>query len=354
VDDVIVGEYIGPAQKVVQIVGGGLELENPIPKRLSFTGTVTAGKYNMKNITGLMESDIFIGDIITGTGLPVYPAAAATVLEIYAYDGVVRTLTLSEAASTSATWNTYSIEYVTGGVPVLIGFQHLLENGTFTIDAYANTPSVDQLGWLTGENGIYFYNEVGKTDDPVSHTYPIKNLYHNLGYGIGKIGGFLTGMKEFLINERSLQVYFYEGINPNDGVPGWYPAASLAPAYSFINDPAFSNVLEAETQSNRLPYESAIGGSWRWEDSIIGTLPAKIPQGTSVLLTPDASKIAGKTKFGWKIYEDSNLLVETTDPTILWEFAYPGKFTVELTIEDTNGNVRIDTKKDFFEVYGEN
>ena len=353
VGDVIVGEFIGPAQKVVQIVGGGLELENPIPKRLSFTGTVSAGQYNMKNITGLMESDIFIGDTITGTGLPVYPAQAATVLEIYAYDGVVRTLRLSEAASTSSTWDTYSIEYITGVVPMAIGFQRLLENGTFTIDAYANTPSVDQLGWLTGENGIYFYNEETKNDDPISHTYPIKNLYKNLGYGIGKIGGYLTGMKELLINERSLQVYFYEGINPNDGAPGWYPASSLAPAYSFINDPAFNNVSEAETQSNRLPYESAIGGSWRWEDSIIGVSPARIPQGTSVLLTPDASKIAGKTRFNWKIYEGETLLVETNDPTILWEFASPGKFNVELTIEDTNGNVKTDMKKDFFEVYGE-
>ena len=352
VGDVIVAENVGPAQDIVNVTSD-LELANPIPKKVAFTATATAGDYSIKNITGLMESEIYIGDTITGPGLPVTPSTGATVLEIYAYDGVVRTLRLSEPASVNATWNTYYLEWVTPANS-LLGLQHLLENGTFLIDAFANTPSVDQLGWLIGQNGIEFYNEVTRSNDPISHTYPIKNLYHNVGYGIGKVGGFLTGMKELVINERSLQVYFYEGINPNAGEPGWYPAASLAPAYSFFNDPAFSNVLEAETQSNRLPYESAIGGSWRWEDSIIGTLPAKIPQGTSVLLTPDASKIAGKTKFGWKIYEDSNLLVETTDPTILWEFSYPGKFTVELTIEDTNGNVRIDTKKDFFEVYGEN
>lgn len=351
IGDVIVAENIGPAQNITA-VGTDLTLANPIPKRLSFTATSTAGECFLRNITGLMESEIFIGDVITGPGLPSFPSTPTTVLEIIAYDGVVRTLVLSTQIAVTYTWDTYYLEWITPTTS-LIGFQHLLESGSFIIDAYADTQSVDHLGWLVGENGIEFVNEITGSSDPVFHSYPIKNVYENIGYGVGKIGGFLGGMKEFLMNERSLQVYFYEGVDPNNGKPGWYPANQLAPAYSFTNDPVFENYLNAETQANRLPYESAIGGSWRWEDSIIGYLPAKLPQGTSVLLTPDSSKIAGKTSFVWKIYEDNNLLVETSDPLLLWEFSYPGKFDIELTITDTNGNTRTDIKKDFFEIYGE-
>jgi len=350
IGDVVYAEKIGPMQTITN-VGVDITLANDIPKKATFIGSVEAGSYFMKNITGLSESSIFVGDVITGTGLPITPNAPATVLEIYAIDGSVKSIKFSIASTVTSTWDSYHLEIVTPGSNV-IGFQHLLENGSFYIDAFGKSPSIDLLGTLQGTDTYFwdFGNNVSRTE---YHTYPIKNVLQNFGYGIDKIGGFLGGVNEFLINERSLQVYDYEGvvpISPNLNKSGWYPATNLAPAYSYSSNTVFENYLDAETQSNRLPYESAIGGSWRWEDTIIGINPTKIPQGTGVLLTPDASKIAGKTYFTWKIYDSTGLIAEVNDPTVLWTFDYVDEFTIELTIEDTNGNKNTYIKNNFFNV----
>lgn len=355
--DVILGEALDAGIEVSSIIGSDVYFATNIEKKLDFIADTKVGSYYLRNITGLLESEIYVGEIITGAGLPVSPGTPAKVLEIIASGGQVRQLRLSEPSLTTNKQSMYQIEWYTP-TGNFSSFTQLSEQGSFCIDAYAKTPSTDHLGWLIGQNGVQFYDWVLLQNIPIYHTYPIRNVYQRFQYGNGNVGGFEGGINEFLLNERALQIYFYEGLNPAGGTKGWYPASDLPPAYSFLtNDPlpqppAFSNTSEAEVLSNKLPYESAIGGAWRWEETYIGTLPSKVPSGTSVLLSSDASKIAGKTSFLWRITDtDNNILVEVIDPILLWRFDRGGKFTVELEVGDSNGNKNSYKKKDFFEIY---
>ena len=356
-NDVVFNDYIGPVQKITAFTPTEISLVNPIPKKLSFSGSTKNGSYLMTNITGLLESEVYVGEIVTGTGLPVTPATPAKIVEIFAIAGQVRRLKFSEPATADSYYETYDIELFTPGTNV-ISFQNIAQTGAIHIDTFAKTHSVDHLGWLIGQNGILFWDWVEETNVPLYHTYPIRNVIEQFGYGKGLVGGFQGGLSEFLLKERSLQVYFYNGLNPLGGNKGWYPAANLPYNYSYIeNDPfpalpAFDNVAEAESQANRLPYETAIGGSYRWEETFMGVLPTRVPSGSSVLLSPEASKIAGKTKYLWRLKEsDDNVLAELTDKTVLWTFDKPGNFSVELEITDTNGNTKTYEKKEFFEIY---
>jgi hypothetical protein len=354
--DVIVGEYLNPASTIAA-VGADLTMTIALPKKLDFVADIQAGSYFMRNVVGLLENSLYVGEIITGPGLPIAPSNPARVLEIIASGGKVRQIRLSEPSISTETTQGYNVEWFTPGTNV-VSFQHLLTNGLFYIDSYAKTPSTDHLGWLIGQNGILFYDWVLRQSAPLYHTYPIRSVIQKFGYGNGFIGGFQGGISEFLLNERSLQVYFYEGVNPSGGTIGWYPAANLNPVYGFsVNDPlpqppAIDNELNAEAQSNRLPYESAIGGSWRWEETYIGILPTKMPSGTSILFSSDASNIAGKTRFLWRLKDNTDrTLVEITNSTFMWTFNREDKYSVELEITDTNGNKKFYSKKEFLDVY---
>ena len=356
VNDVLFNDYIGPGLKITTIAGSDYTLSGNINKLGVFTGDVTSGSYFIKNIKGLLESQVYVGQVITGTGLNSNPSPASKVIEIYAVEGQVRELKLSEASNVTSDIQTYTIEFV-ADTPIM--FNHLINTaGVFYIDAYAKTPSMDHLGWLIGQSGVRFYDFYRKLPTTLCHSYPLRNILGAFGYGTGLVGAFEGGLNEFLMNERAYQVFYTEGINPSGG-KGWYPADLLEPAYSFIGNSSslplqpFDNENEARTQSNRLPYETGIGGSWRWEDTYMGTKPTKVPKGSSVLFTSDASKIAGKTRFMWKLKENDNTILEIEDNAFMWNFNKNGKFTVELEITDTNGNTKNLEKKDFIEVYAD-
>ena len=346
--DVIIGEYLGPAATISGI-GIDIQLTANLPKKLNFIGEATAGSYYIKNITGLLEKDIYVGEIIVSNYLPVSPASPAKVLEIIAVAGQVRQLKLSESSTNTATNLTFNVEWFTPSTN-LVSFQHLAQNGTFSIDALAKTPGMDNLGWLISQNGTKLYDWDAELDVSLAHTYPIRNILNVFGYGNGKIGGFEGGLAEFLLCERSLQVYYFEGLSPLGNI-GWYPAQQLAPQYSYDTDPAFDNVKDAEAQSNRLPYESGISGAWKWEETYIGIQPTRVPSGASILLSSDASKIAGKTNFSWKLYDETGIIGEVLNSTFMWTFNQPGLYTVELEIADSNGNKKSYMKKDFFDIY---
>ena len=346
--DVIIGEYLGPAATVSSVTTDIVMSAN-LPKKLDFIGESTSGSFYIKNITGLLEKDIYVGEIITSDYLPTAPATPAQVLEIVAVSGQVRQLRLSQASNNTGVNLSFNVEWFTPGTN-LVSFQHLIEAGTFSIDALAKTPSTDNLGWLISQNGTTIYDWDTELSVSIAHTYPIRNVINSFGYGIGKVGGFEGGLAEFLKSERSLQVYYVEGLSPLGNI-GWYPALQLPPHYSFDSDPVFNNVKDAEVQSNRLPYESAIGGAWKWEETYIGIQPTKVPSGASILLSSDASQIAGKTNFNWKLYDDSGIIVEIVNPTFMWTFNQPGLYTVELEIADSNGNKKSYMKKDFFDIY---
>jgi hypothetical protein len=347
VGDVIYGNPFDYASTVSAVTGTQITLDKEILKKASFIGSCVSGEYKIKNIASLLENGVVPGDVITSTTLPSYPSSAATVTNVVTQGGMIREISLSEPFSASGSNVSFYVEWTVGKISTQV-----LTGGTgtaFNIVAQANTPSVDCLGFLTGDSGLTFITPDGTTL-AVSHTFPTGNYYKWLGFGLNKVGSFLNGINEFVINYRNIQTYLSEGISPI-GYKGWYPATNLPYVYSFLATSAFSNNAEAEGQSERLPYERSIGGALTWEETWVDSRNGKFPVGSSVILTSDTSKIPGKSAFLWKIKENEETLVETTDSAIMWTFTYPGTFGVELTIQDSNGNTNTLSRNTFIEVY---
>jgi hypothetical protein len=356
VGDVIVSPYTEPAA-VVSAVGVNITMALPLPKKAQFAGSTTTGSPLITDVVGLLEEELYVGEIVTGSGLNAFPAAPSTVLDIIVSGGKIRQIRLSENATATASQSLLSVEWGIAAAQPNLAFQSLIQNGSFVIQAFAKTPSVDQLGSLVGANGVTFHDPVNGVSQPIGHTYSLKNAPLHFGYGVGKVGAFENGLSEYLMLNRNWQVYQYEGLNPLSLPGGWYPASDLPPAYSWLDNdpppalPAFSNTLDAETQSNRLPYESGMGGPFRWEETRISTVNTSIPTGSSVIFTPDASEMAGKSRFLWRLYNSTELLVEIVDPTFMWTFLEQGDYSLELELADTNGNVKSGTEKNFVKVY---
>jgi hypothetical protein len=346
VGDVIQGNPFAHVSTVVGVTGNIITLDQNINKKATFVGDCISGEYKIKNITGLLENQVLPGDVITSSVLPAYPSSPATVTNIKVEQGMVREISVSAPFSADAFDESCYVEWGTSTIStqVLSG----ATGSTFKIIAQAKTPSVDCLGYLTGDGGLTFETPDGNSS-ALSHSFPTGNYYSWLGFGPNKVGSFLNGLNDFVINYRNIQVYLNEGISPF-GYRGWYPAVNLPLEYSYIISQYFSNSATAEADSQRLPYERSIGGAFTWEETWAGSSNGRFPIGSSILLTSDTSEIAGKTKYLWRIKENDNILVETIDPAIMWTFTYPGIFGVELTIEDSNGNTTVKEKQTFIEV----
>jgi hypothetical protein len=345
VGDVIYGNPFASTSTVTS-VGSTVVLNKNLQKKAEFIGDCVTGEYKITNVTGLLENQIIPGDIITSATLPTYPSQPATVTNVFVQQGKVREITLSAPFSGIGDQISFKAEWTTSTISTQV-----LEGGvgpTFKIVAQAKTPSVDCLGYLTADGGLTFETPDGYSS-ALSHTFPTGNYYSWIGFGENKIGSFLNGLNDFVINYRNIQVYLNEGISPF-GYKGWYPAFNLPVQYSYIVSSVFSNSNQAQADSERLPYERSIGGALTWEETWAGDTNGKFPVGTPIILTSDSSKIAGKSKYLWRIKEQDEILVETIDPQIMWTFTYPGTFSVELTIEDSNGNTTARTKETFIEV----
>ena len=366
-NDVLYGTtFVEPATVVSSIVLGtsidpsftgliGAYTSKNIPKKAKFTADTELNSYRLKNVLGLQEGDLRVGEIVTGNNLPSYPSTPAKVVQLVVKNGVIREIVLDVYSTGTEKYAYLEVEWVTPDntfitIPWL---ESTLTQVDMQIFATAKNPSVDNLGYLVGTNGVTFFPPqypVTAINTTTSHTFPMSNFYSWFGYGENKVGSFQHGLQEFLTKYRYAQVYLNEGTSPF-GEPGWYPANDLPPAYSYTNNPNFSNYLEAKAQSERLPYERSIGGAYTWEETRIGKYTTKIPSGSSVMLSAEASDIAGKTNYFWRIKEGDTILAETTDSRILWTYDYPGNFDVELTITDTNGNKSTKTKKSFLNIY---
>ena len=115
-----------------------------------------------------------------------------------------------------------------------------------------------------------------------------------------------------------------------------------------------------QSHSMRLLYEQSFNGAFTWEDASVSTKEKKIPAGSSVLFSSDASDIVGKTEFLWSLYKVSGSststhtktkLVSIADPSFLWTFTEAGDYDLELEITDSNGNKQKKYNKTFIETY---
>lgn len=359
VGDVIYGSPFAPVSTVTSVTGTTVTLDQAIIKKATFIGDCFTGGYKITNITGLFENQVIPGDVITASTLPAYPLSGAAVTNILVEQGKVREITLSQPFTGDGNDITFFAEWSTSTISTQV-----MAGGTgttFKIVAQAKTPSVDCLGYLTGGGGLTFETPDGNSS-ALSHSFPTGNYYSWLGFGPNKVGSFLNGLDDFVIKYRNIQVYLSEGLSPF-GYRGWYPAQELPLQYSYIGSSSFvnpvggtgpiytfDNRLDAPGESERLPYERSIGGALTWEETWAGDTNGKFPIGSSVILTSDTSKVAGKTKYLWRIKEGDDILVETTDPAIMWTFTYPGTFGIELSIEDSNGNKTVRQKDTFIDI----
>lgn len=364
INDSLYGNCVLPGNKIIDIdtitLPGTkiLELNKELPKKAIFIGNSKNNSNKITLITGILPTDIMVGDIITGNGLPLYTdlgnPAGAKIIELIIKDGIVKEITLDINITAANFLQTFYVENVTA-VNTLITIPYISSSKTeddIIIIASAKSPSNDNLGYLYGD-GVSFIPPQLITDNistDVSHTFPLVNFYNWFGFNENKIGSFEKGINNFLINYRNAQVYLYHGTSPYD-TPGWYPANTLDYVYSFENDLAFDNYKEGIYQSNRLPYENSIGGSYTWEEIKCGKNAGKIPAGSNVLFSADASDIAGKSKFIWKMYKDEKLITEILNDKFLWMFEFIGTYDLELTIFDSNGNQNTKMKKSFLTIY---
>lgn len=354
--DVFYGPMVGDDTYVTGVspspVGGYtsiVTLSKPVPKKGYFTancGIINDHKNILTDVQGLHEGDLVVGDVISDAN-----THQSTVQQILVRDGMVREIVLDQQMGGSVLYGDYTIEWVTNvQAPITIPWISTYNTTQdLSIIATAKNPSVDNLGYLIGTNGVLFTIPGDDTVvSPTSHTFPIGNFYS--WFYNSRIGAFEHGLQEFLTKYRFAQVYIDLGIDPY-GSNGWYPAVSLPQPYSYTNDPIFVNYLNAKAQAERLPYEKSIGGSYIWEEARIGKYTSKLPSGSSVLLSADASDIVGKTSYLWKLIDGDTILAETTDSRLLWTFDYTGSFDVELSITDSNGNVKTEKKKSFLTIY---
>lgn len=364
--DVLYGNFVEPATVITSTVLGtsidpsftnliGAYTSKNIPKKAKFTADATANSYRLRNVFGLQEGDLRVGEVITGNNLPTYPVTPAKVVQIVTRNGVIRDIVLDTYLTGSEQYGYFEVEWVTpdNTFVTIPWLESTLTQADMQIFGSAKNPSVDNLGYLLGTNGVTFFPPQYYTtaiNTTTAHTFPMGNFYSWFGFDKNKVGAFQYGLQQFLSKYRYAQVYLNEGTSPF-GEPGWYPANDLPPAYTYTNNPNFSNYLQAKAQSERLPYERSIGGAYTWEETRIGKYTTKIPSGSSVLLSAEASDMVGKTGYYWKIKEGDTILAETIDSRILWTFDYAGNFDVELTITDTNGNTSTKTKKSFLNIY---
>lgn len=364
INDTVYGNLIAPGSTVTSVYFGNTidlsfssdviaELNKPIPKKAVFTADSVSGSFTLKNVKGLHNGDLRVGETISGDYLPSYPSAAAIVKQIISRGGMIREIVVDCMLTNSSLNNSYNVEWVTDSITIPHLSSTLVKNDLLII-ATAKNPSIDNLGYLLGINGVTFlppqYQNTDAISTSISHTYPVNNFYEWVGFGKNKVGSFEKGIQEFLSKYRYAQTYIDFGVSPFSE-EGWYPADNLPRSYSYTNSPVFSNYLEAKVKGEKLPYERSIGGAYTWEETRMGKDNAKIPAGSSVMLSAEASDIVGKTKYHWRLIDGDNILVETLDNRILWTFEHKGNYDVELTITDTNGNYRTETKKSFLTLY---
>jgi len=104
--------------------------------------------------------------------------------------------------------------------------------------------------------------------------------------------------------------------------------------------------------SMRLLYDRSFNSAFTWEDTTITLRERKIPIGSSILFTSDASDIAGKTSYKWNLYrEDGTKLVTLIDQDFLWTFLETGLYDLELEITDSNGNKQSKYNTNYIEIF---
>jgi len=196
---------------------------------------------------------------------------------------------------------------------------NLMQQFYYFIHGKAKNPSNEMLSYINFELGTEseWANHPDRT-----YTYPLRNSILNLS-----IPQYADLRQDYLYNK-----WVFEGSD--------YPPLNIYPDYS-------SDVLSYES---RIPYSMTLQSSFSFIDTEITTVQKRIPQFTPTIFHFDNCRIPGKNNPLWTIKNDETNKVEviSAENKLMWNFTKPGKFSVSLRIQDSNGNLSSTEKKSFF------
>ena len=193
----------------------------------------------------------------------------------------------------------------------------------FFIHGKAKNPSTEMLSYVTLGNGIEseWGDHPGRT-----FTYPLRNSFYFLS-----IPEYNNLTQDYLYNK-----WVYEGSD--------YPPLTVYSDYS-------SDVLSYES---RIPYAQTLQSSFSFIDTVVSSSQQIFKQFTPVVFSFDKCRIPGKTNAMWSIknQDTGNIEVMSNETKLMWNFSKIGDYTVELNIEDSNGNVLTGKKNSFVIIDG--
>ena len=154
-------------------------------------------------------------------------------------------------------------------------------------------------------------------------------------------GGILTDQGADLSLDKEDNLYvtgFYEG------------NTAEFPPY-FVQSPNFGgrDIFLGKIPSNRFKPGKAYGEiiswlgshSWSWNDKRLYDKNFEIPVNTTVFFNPIDSYIPGKKNHVWGVYNEDTgekLIQVRGENSLIWTFVEVGNFSVELLMQDSNGN----------------
>lgn len=203
------------------------------------------------------------------------------------------------------------------------------------IMATSYTAGGDALGYLRFTNGC----EGEYSSDPtLSHTFPLNNTDNPVW-----LSGFYGPNNKPANWDSTIRAYNEWGVDPASNT-GWYPSQNLPMVYKSTQE---------TWRSDRIPYLRAVGGPFTWSETYVSSRNSKVPIYTTMFFTPSNCSIAGKSKYLWKVYNSvtNDVIMESIKPYLIWTFTEIGEFSVELTITDSNDNVKDVLRKGFIETY---
>jgi hypothetical protein len=213
------------------------------------------------------------------------------------------------------------------GEPLLLPYEYhkqlflspLFQQFYYFIHGKAKNPSNEMLSYVNFDNGIE--SEWAVYPDR-TYTYPLRNsiLYSS-------IPNYDNLEQDYLY-----QKWVAEGSD--------YPPLTVYPDYA-------SDVLSYES---RIPYSMTLQSPFSFIDTEVTIEQKRIPQFTPAVFHFDNCRIPGKTNPIWTVKDDDNNLIEviTSEKKLMWNFTKPGKYSVSLSLQDSNGNKSSVEKTSFF------
>ena len=187
----------------------------------------------------------------------------------------------------------------------------------YFIHGKAKNPSGEMLSYINFDNGV---ESEWLAHPNRTYTYPLRNSLLQLT------------QSENLCGDLLYEKWVYEGSD--------YPPLNVHSDYS-------SDRLSYES---RVPYLTTLQSPYTFIDTYVSDRQNFLYQFTPVVFHHDNCRIPGKKNPIWTVKNDDTGQIEVVSngDNLMWNFTKPGKYSVSLSVEDSNGNKSFVEKKSFF------